>query len=390
MVVFAVYSPSGLTSLGVPSPVENSRSAVGESVGCWVPLPSCGENPPPIYAHSPAHALSDTFPPHSSCRLVPVWGFLAGQRSGSIRSGLLSVQNAHTPSGAASNRLVMSLSSEEIPNSISNKTLQAMLAIRRRGSLERFQLVPNEEGATRPPPCSEDFDDPSFRETMMDMFLQHGVGEPGPAEEREDYKARLERLVPFPTGRERAWASVLDLVAFDSFADPELRETMNILLERGPEEQEDYKARLDRRVPSPTERERAWAAVLDVMAYESLYPIKEVLRLGGQVGPALKETLESEMQFELMGVHHAAQPDTDEARAFRRMQEKRRRFTKLVVALEQAATLELFQVALVHVQDAARECKAVRQINSDRGLKSQEPDVLRKALKAGSIKRCDV
>ena len=183
---------------------------------------------------------------------------------------------------------------------------------------------------------------------------------------------------------------MLDLVAFDSFADPELRETMNILLERGPEEQEDYKARLDRRVPSPTERERAWAAVLDVMAYESLCPIKEVLRLGGQVGPALKETLESEMQFELMGVHHAAQPDTDEARAFRRMQEKRRRFTKLVVALEQAATLELFQVALVHVQDAARECKAVRQINSDRGLKSQEPDVLRKALKAGSIERCDV
>ena len=78
------------------------------------------------------------------------------------------------------------------------------------------------------------------------------------------------------------------------------------------------------------------------------------------------------------------------------MQEKRRRFTKLVVALEQAATLEpgmtdeVFQVALVHVQDASRECKAMRQINSDRGLKSQEPDVLRKALKAGSIERCDV
>ena len=134
-----------------------------------------------------------------------------------------------------------------------------------------------------PPPSSEDFNDPSFRKTMMGMFLQHGVGEPGPAEEREDYKARLEGLVPFPTGRERAWASVLDLVAFDSFADPELRETMNMLLERGPEEQEDYKARLDRCVPSPTERETAWAAVLDVMAYESLYPIKEVLRLGGQV-----------------------------------------------------------------------------------------------------------
>jgi hypothetical protein len=89
----------------------------------------------------------------------------------------------------------MSLPSEEIPNSISNKTLQAMLATRHGGSLERFQLVPNEEGETRPPSL-EDFNDPSFRETMMDMFLQHEVGEPGPAEEREDYKARLEGLVP--------------------------------------------------------------------------------------------------------------------------------------------------------------------------------------------------
>ena len=168
-----------------------------------MPLPSCGENPPPIYAHSPAHALSDTFPPHSSCRLVPVWGFLAGQRLGSIRSGLLSVQNAHTPSGAASNRLVMSLSSEEIPNSISNKTLQAMLAIRRRGSLERFQLVPNEEGATRPPPSSEDFNDPSFRETMMDMFLQHGGGEPGPRSTRTTRPASSGSCPSQPDGKGR-------------------------------------------------------------------------------------------------------------------------------------------------------------------------------------------
>jgi len=313
-----------------------------------------------------------------------VWGFLAGQRLGMIRSGR----------GAASNRLVMSLPSEEIPNSISNKTLQAMLATRHGGSLERFQLVPNEEGETRPPSL-EDFNDPSFRETMMDMFLQHEVGEPGPAEEREDYKVRLEGLVPFPTGQERAWASVLDLVAFDSFTDPESRETMNLLLERGPEEEEDYKARLDRLVPSPTERDRAWAAVFDVMAYESLDPIKQLLRLDGQqvlrLSLGLRIPLESHMQFELTGVHHAAQPDTEEASAFRRMQEKRLRHIKQLVALAHVSTLspkafaEQYDVQLARLQDASREIKAVRQINSDRGLKNQEPDILRLALKLGRI-----
>jgi hypothetical protein len=222
----------------------------------------------------------------------------------------------------------------------------------------------------------EDFNDPSFRETMMDMFLQHEVGEPGPAEEREDYKVRLEGLVPFPTRQERAWASVLDLVAFDSFTDPESRETMNLLLERGPEEEEDYKARLDRLVPSPTERDRAWAAVFDVMAYESLDPIKQLLRLDGQqvlrLSLGLRIPLESHMQFELTGVHHAAQPDTEEASAFRRMQEKRLRHMKQVVALAQVVALgpkmsvELFHVGLAHVQDASREVNAVRQINSQR------------------------
>ena len=68
--------------------------------------------------------------------------------------------------------------------------------------------------------------------------------------------------------------------------------------------------------------------------------------------------------------------------------QKRLRLTKQVVALDLKMSDELFQAALAHVWDASREVKAVRQINSDRGLKSQEPDVLRKALKAGRIKRC--
>jgi hypothetical protein len=46
------------------SSLKFRNRAARRSVGnrrCWVPLLSCGENPPPIYAHSPAHALSDTF-----------------------------------------------------------------------------------------------------------------------------------------------------------------------------------------------------------------------------------------------------------------------------------------------------------------------------------------
>jgi hypothetical protein len=90
------------------------------------------------------------------------------------------------------------------------------------------------------------------------------------------------------------------------------------------------------------------------------------------LSPSLRITLERHMQFELTGVHHAAQPDTEEASAFRRMQEKRLRHMKQVVALAQVVALgpkmsvELFHVGLAHVQDASREVNAVRQINSQR------------------------
>ena len=67
---------------------------------------------------------------------------------------------------------------------------------------------------------------------------------------------------------------MLDLVSYDSFSAPDFRETMETLLERGPEEQEDYKARLKRLVRFPTERGRAWAFVLDLMSYEARLPIK--------------------------------------------------------------------------------------------------------------------
>ena len=61
--------------------------------------------------------------------------------------------------------------------------------------------------------------------------------------------------------------------------------------------------------------------------------------------------------------------------------QKRLRLTKQVVALDLKMSDELFQAALAHVWDASREVKAVRQINSDRGLKrlrkaKREPDVL--------------
>ena len=91
------------------------------------------------------------------------------------------------------------------------------------------------------------------------------------------------------------------------------------------------------------------------------------------------------------GVHHAAQPDTEEASAFRRMQEKRLRQIKQLVALAHVSTLspkafaEQYDVQLARMQDASREVKAVRQINYDRGLKNQEPGVLRLALKFGRI-----
>ena len=69
-------------------------------------------------------------------------------------------------------------------------------------------------------PTFEDFKDPRFRELMNQMFAQ----QPFPSEDPEDYKTRLERLMPCPTERERAWASVLDLVAFDSLNDPDFQE----------------------------------------------------------------------------------------------------------------------------------------------------------------------
>ena len=56
-------------------------------------------------------------------RLVPVWAFLAGHHPG-LRT---SVQNPCIQSGLASNRLVLCTASDEVPNSISNHTLQAML-----------------------------------------------------------------------------------------------------------------------------------------------------------------------------------------------------------------------------------------------------------------------
>ena len=55
------------------------------------------------------------------------------------------------------------------------------------------------------------------------------------------------------------------------------------------------------------------------------------------------------------------------------------------LALGPKMSVELFHVGLAHVQDASREVKAVRQINYDRGLKNQEPGVLRLALKFGRI-----
>jgi len=88
----------------------------------------------------------------SLLRLVPVWGFLAGHRS-----GRRSVQNPCTPSGAASCRLVMHTPSEDVPNSISNHTLQAMLAARspaRWGDLA---------------PTFEELNDPNFQKLMVEM-----------------------------------------------------------------------------------------------------------------------------------------------------------------------------------------------------------------------------
>ena len=52
-----------------------------------------------------------------------MWAFLAGHHPG-LRT---SVQNPCIQSGPASNRLVLCTASDEVPNSISNHTLQAML-----------------------------------------------------------------------------------------------------------------------------------------------------------------------------------------------------------------------------------------------------------------------
>ena len=96
-----------------------------------------------------------------------MWGFLAGHRS-----GRRSVQNPCTPIGAASCRLVMNTPSEEVPNSISNHTLQAMLAARRGGEatrdLERPVHAPNEEGV-RKAPTFDELKDLSFQKLMVEM-----------------------------------------------------------------------------------------------------------------------------------------------------------------------------------------------------------------------------
>ena len=56
------------------------------------------------------------------------------------------MRNLCTPSAAAASRLAMSTpSGEEVPNSISNSPLQAMLAARREGGQERPGHVPNDD-----------------------------------------------------------------------------------------------------------------------------------------------------------------------------------------------------------------------------------------------------
>jgi hypothetical protein len=240
-------------------------------------------------------------------------------------------------------------------------------------------------------PTFEDFKDPRFRELMNQMFAQ----QPFPSEDPEDYKTRLERLMPCPTERERAWASVLDLVAFDSLNDPDFQEMVITLLERGPKEREDYKARVKKRALFPTERESAWAFVLDLMAHDSRDLVKQVLRSGGHVGMASRATLEYHMWFELMGSHHVAQPDTLNARAFAWALEKRQLYARRVVALDRQTGGRLLEVraarrrtgqkyvdarfeeASVRVEDIALAVRAVRQINHARGAIVYEPDLIR-------------
>ena len=237
-----------------------------------------------------------------------------------------------------------------------------MLAGRRGDGLEK-----PEQDEERMWPTFEDFCDDKFRRTTYNLFEAETSSRS--REEQEDYKTRLERLVRFPTKRERAWASLLDLVSYDSFSDPDFRETMETLLERGPEEQEDYKARLKRLVRFPTERERAWAFVLDLMSYEARLPIKQVLRLDGFMSTKSKDYLEGLMQFELVGVHHAAQPDTVDSRMYASLLEKLLKFVKEKVGLDVEMSHEAYRAASARCDAAAREHNEEWQIAEACGVR---------------------
>ena len=101
-----------------------------DTTSCWLPRLSCGAtahpntSSPPILVVTPSARILHVRPagwcPCGPSLPVTILGFARG-----------SVQNPCTRSGSASNRLVLCTASDEVPNSISNHTLQAMIAARR-------------------------------------------------------------------------------------------------------------------------------------------------------------------------------------------------------------------------------------------------------------------